>query len=135
MMSSHLALLACRESQCEVPHSVQDDVKKKPATEVYTLADLRKWEEIDPPIRLGVLGDPVAHSLSPQMQNAALKSCKIGMQYARFQISPEDLQSALDRVRQAACRDVSRCALARHHPRQEPGAVVPLAGICAGGRP
>ena len=22
---------------------------------------------------------------------------------------------------------------ARHHPRQEPGAVVPLAGICAGG--
>jgi len=46
---------------------------------------------------------------------------------------PEDLQSALDRVRQAACRDVSRCAPARHHPRQEPGAVVPLAGIRAGG--
>ena len=75
-------------------------MKKKPAKEVYTLADLRKWEEIDPPIRLGILGDPVAHSLSPQMQNAALKSCKIDMQYARFQISPDELQSALDLIRQ-----------------------------------
>jgi shikimate dehydrogenase len=75
-------------------------MKKKPAKEVYTLADLRKWEEIDPSIRLGVLGDPVAHSLSPQMQNAALKSCKIDMQYARFQISPDELQSALDLIRQ-----------------------------------
>jgi shikimate dehydrogenase len=74
-------------------------MKKKPAKEVYTLADLRKWEEIDPPIRLGIFGDPVAHSLSPQMQNAALKSCKIDMQYARFQISPDDLQSALELVR------------------------------------
>ena len=75
-------------------------MKKKSAKEVYTLADLRKWEEIGPPIRLGVLGDPVAHSLSPQMQNAALKSCKIDMQYARFQISPDELQSALDLIRQ-----------------------------------
>jgi shikimate dehydrogenase len=75
-------------------------MKKKPAKEVYTLADLRKWEEIDPPIRLGILGDPVTHSLSPQMQNAALKSCKIDMQYARFQISPDDLQGALDLIRQ-----------------------------------
>jgi shikimate dehydrogenase len=75
-------------------------MKKKPATEVYTLADLRRWENIDPPIRLGVIGDPVGHSLSPQMQNAALKSYKIDMQYARFQISPDDLQSALDLIRQ-----------------------------------
>jgi shikimate dehydrogenase len=75
-------------------------MKKKPAKEVYTLADLRNWEEIDPPIRLGVFGDPVVHSLSPQMQNAALKSCKIDMQYARFQISPSELQSALDLIHQ-----------------------------------
>src|SRR5438045_6352694 len=73
-------------------------MKKKPAKEVYTLAELRNWEEIDLPIRLGVLGDPVAHSLSPQMENAALRSCKIDMQYARFQISPDELQSALDLI-------------------------------------
>jgi shikimate dehydrogenase len=75
-------------------------MKKKGAKEVYTLADLRRWENINPPIRLGVFGDPVAHSLSPQMQNAALKTCKIEMQYARFQISPDELQSALDLIRE-----------------------------------
>ncbi len=75
-------------------------MKKRRAKEVYTLADLRKWEIIDPPVRLGVFGDPVAHSLSPQIQNAALKTCKIDMQYARFQISPNELQSALDLIRE-----------------------------------
>ena len=75
-------------------------MKKKRAKEVYTLADLRKWDSIDPPVRLAVFGDPVAHSLSPQMQNAALKTCKIDMQYARFQISPDELQSALDLIRE-----------------------------------
>jgi shikimate dehydrogenase len=75
-------------------------MKKKRAKEVYTLADLRKWDSIDPPVRLGVFGDPVAHSLSPQMHNAALKTCKIDMQYARFQISPDELHSALDLIRE-----------------------------------
>ena len=78
----------------------RDEMKKKRAKEVYTLADLRRWKSIDPSIRLGVLGDPVAHSLSPQMQNAALKACKIDMQYARFQISPDELRSALDLIRE-----------------------------------
>ena len=73
--------------------------KKKPTTERYTLADLEKWDEIardiDPPIRLGVFGDPVAHSLSPEMQNAALRACEIDAQYARFHIRPNELRSAL----------------------------------------
>jgi shikimate dehydrogenase len=71
----------------------------QPTTERYTLADLEKWREIagdiDPRIRLGVLGDPVAHSLSPQMQNAALRAYKIDMQYARFHIRANELRSAL----------------------------------------
>jgi shikimate dehydrogenase len=65
----------------------------------YTLADLEKWADvarnIDPPIRLGVLGDPVAHSLSPEMQNAALSACEIDAQYARFHIRANELRSAL----------------------------------------
>jgi len=68
-------------------------------TERYTLADLEKWSEvasdIDPPIRLGVFGDPVAYSLSPQMQNAALRACEIKAQYARFHIRANELRSAL----------------------------------------
>jgi shikimate dehydrogenase len=79
-------------------------MKKTPTTERYTLADLENWQEIapeiDPPIRLGVFGDPVAHSLSPQMQNAALKHCKIDMQYARFHIRANDLRSALRFLRE-----------------------------------
>ena len=80
-------------------------MKKKSASakEVYRLADLQDWSEatrdVDPPIRLGVFGDPVAHSLSPQMQNAALKHCQIDMQYVRFQISPDELREALKLIR------------------------------------
>jgi shikimate dehydrogenase len=79
-------------------------MKKKRAREVYQLADLQDWQtasrDVDPPIRLGVLGDPVEHSLSPQMQNAALRECKIDMQYARFHILPNELPEALNLVGQ-----------------------------------
>jgi shikimate dehydrogenase len=72
-------------------------MKKKQTTERYTLADLENWRDAagDPRIRLAVFGDPVAHSLSPQMQNAALRVCEIDMQYARFHIRANELRSAL----------------------------------------
>ena len=73
-------------------------------TDRYTLADLERWSDItrnaDPPIRLGVFGDPVAHSLSPQMQNAALRAFEIHMQYVRFHIRPNELRAALGFVRE-----------------------------------
>jgi shikimate dehydrogenase len=77
--------------------------RRAQAKEVYRLADLQSWSEaahdLIPPIRLGVLGDPVAHSLSPQIQNAALKHCEIDERYAPFQISPEELREAVELVR------------------------------------
>ena len=75
-------------------------MKKKPAAakDVYTLADLKDWRDVDPPIRLGVFGDPVEHSLSPQIQNAALKHCKIEMQYTRFHILPHELGEAIELI-------------------------------------
>jgi len=72
--------------------------KRASAKDVYTLADLKDWHDVDPPIRLGVFGDPVEHSLSPQMQNAVLKHCKIDMQYVRFRILPKELREALELV-------------------------------------
>ncbi|MEY2531654.1 MAG: shikimate dehydrogenase [Verrucomicrobiota bacterium] len=75
-------------------------MKKKQAKDVYTLADLKNRQDADPPIRLGIMGDPVAHSLSPQMQNAALKHCKLDMQYAGFHISPGELREALQLIRE-----------------------------------
>jgi shikimate dehydrogenase len=78
--------------------------EEQQTTDRYTLADLEKWSEVtgevDPPIRLGLFGDPVAHSLSPQMQNAALRACEINMQYARFHIRANELRSALRFLRE-----------------------------------
>ncbi|MBA2585171.1 MAG: shikimate dehydrogenase, partial [Chthoniobacterales bacterium] len=71
---------------------------------VYDLADLRHWREatrdVDPPVRLGVFGEPVEHSLSPPMQNAALRHCGIAARYARFQIRRSELPEAVDRARE-----------------------------------
>ena len=76
---------------------------KDQTTERHTVADLEKWSEIardlNPPIRLGVFGDPVAHSLSPQIQDAALRTCEINMQYARFHVRANELRSALSFLR------------------------------------
>jgi len=63
--------------------------------DVYNLADLENWSTETPPIRLGLFGDPVAHSLSPQMQNAGLEHCAPEMKYGRFQIGRDELEAAL----------------------------------------
>ena len=66
---------------------------------VYTLADLHAWEAVtadEPvPLRLAVLGDPVAHSASPQMHNAALAECGIAARYCRLHLRPEEFADAL----------------------------------------
>ena len=70
--------------------------------DVYTIEDLRDWRtataDCDPPLRLAVIGDPVAHSASPQMHDAALAALGIPARYTRLHIKPDELQEALSRL-------------------------------------
>ncbi len=69
------------------------------APDTLTLASLRTTEFA--PGQLGVLGDPVAHSLSPAMHNAALATLLAthprlaGVRYHRLHITAEELPAAL----------------------------------------
>lgn len=71
--------------------------------DVYTFDDLRTWPQatggIQPPPRLSVFGDPVAHSLSPQMQNPGLLEAAIDAQYVRLHIQPTQLKEALEELK------------------------------------
>lgn len=52
------------------------------------------------PSRLAILGHPVAHSLSPVFQNAALTACGLAMEYERLDVTAEHLPTALERCRE-----------------------------------
>jgi len=79
-----------------------NEMKGKSPKQVYTLPDLQNWGEttrgIKLPIRLGVIGDPVEHSLSPSMQNAALHECGIEMQYARLHLTAKELDKGIEQI-------------------------------------
>jgi shikimate dehydrogenase len=52
--------------------------------------------------KLGLIGYPVSHSLSPKLHSAALKACGLEGEYSLFPIAPDDkqaLKDLLDRVR------------------------------------
>ncbi|MFH1277744.1 MAG: shikimate dehydrogenase [Candidatus Eisenbacteria bacterium] len=48
---------------------------------------------------LGVIGDPVAHSLSPAIQNAALEHFHLNARYLAFTVKQEHLRKMMDAVR------------------------------------
>lgn len=47
----------------------------------------------------GIFGDPVAHSLSPVMQNAAFAHFQLDAVYVPFRVSPDDLPAAVTSLR------------------------------------
>jgi len=73
--------------------------------EVYTLADLGNWAEatrgLEHPARLAVIGDPVAHSRSPQMHNPALRAAGIDASYVRLHLRPEELLEGIAGMKEA----------------------------------
>lgn len=62
---------------------------------------------LTPPARLAVFGDPVAHSASPPMHNAALKERGLELQYVRIHVRPEELSTALGNLVHAGFLGVS----------------------------
>lgn len=52
------------------------------------------------PSRLVLLGHPVAHSLSPRFQSAALRAAGIPREYTALDVAPEDLSRTLDVLRE-----------------------------------
>ena len=65
----------------------------------YTFDDLARWQtataDCDPPLRLAVIGDPVSHSASPPMHNAALAALGIPARYTRLHLRSTELKRAL----------------------------------------
>ncbi|MDQ0173411.1 shikimate dehydrogenase [Paenibacillus tundrae] len=47
------------------------------------------------PVLLGVMGNPIAHSKSPAMHNAALKAAEVNGIYMPLHVHPEQLQAAV----------------------------------------
>ena len=47
----------------------------------------------------GILGDPVSHSLSPVMQNMAMKAAGLDAVYLPFHVTPQDLSAAVEGLR------------------------------------
>lgn len=70
--------------------------------DVYSLADLHDWERVtaELPQRpiLAVIGDPIAHSKSPQMHNRALAAAGIDGCYIRLHLRSEELAAGLSRM-------------------------------------
>jgi shikimate dehydrogenase len=75
------------------------------ASDFISLAELQDWGTVQnrftPPARLAVIGDPIAHSRSPQMHNPALTACGIDSQYIRVQVPIGQVKQAFAAFRAA----------------------------------
>lgn len=70
--------------------------------EVYDLDDLTSRDRLDAgcekPARLAVIGQPIGHSASPRMHQAALDAAGISARYIRLEISPGQVGEAFARM-------------------------------------
>jgi len=80
-------------------HQLRTECLDPWSTKVFTLRDLENWRF--PGFFLGVMGSPIAHSMSPQMHRAALNFLSIEDQqfkdwrYIKLQVEAEGLLAAL----------------------------------------
>jgi shikimate dehydrogenase len=55
----------------------------------------------------GVIGDPIAHSMSPDMQNAAFDDAGLKAVYGRFRVSPAELPDAVKGIRALGLKGIN----------------------------
>src|SRR5258705_5575187 len=69
---------------------------------VWTIEHLRGSapDHLPTAVGLAVLGDPVSHSLSPEMQNAGLVARDLPFQYTRLWVKSGDLAEVFSRLRE-----------------------------------
>ena len=69
--------------------------------DVYTIEELEKLSAPLPAPRLGVVGHPIAHSLSPAIQMAAMRAAGVGGSYVRILCPKEEgaFRDLTDRLR------------------------------------
>lgn len=65
---------------------------------VYTLEELKNGAlaSLQPPAKFAVIGDPIAHSKSPQLHNPALIAREANAQYIRVQVPAGSVNKAFD---------------------------------------
>ncbi|QCT02129.1 shikimate 5-dehydrogenase [Paenibacillus algicola] len=64
-------------------------------------------EQYSGALLLGVLGDPIAHSKSPAMHNAALAALGTAGHYVPLHVKPEQLQQTMEAIRTLGFRGVN----------------------------
>jgi len=73
--------------------------------QVYTLDEVASWASSSPVVspapRLAVIGDPIAHSKSPQMHNPALQTLGIDASYIRVQVPVGSVAQSFAMFREA----------------------------------
>jgi len=65
------------------------------------------WEITGQSKICGVIGDPIGHTISPAMHNAAFKALNLDYVYVPFRVSKEDLPRAVDGLRAFNIRGVN----------------------------
>lgn len=65
--------------------------------------DLIQNQEI-PPTRVGLIGYPVEHSLSPKMHRAAFAALGLNWDYSLVAVPPDELQAVVERIRREGWR-------------------------------
>ncbi len=55
----------------------------------------QKFQDLVPPAKIAVFGDPISHSRSPEMHNAALRAAGINIQYVRIRVRKDELATSL----------------------------------------